>query len=146
RRRRDRLRVAPGRDHGPVRRFASTCLVLSRHAAHQERCRRSVGCEGERRHKMSQDELPLPTEEEKDDFRRVMGRLASGVCVITTRWGTMDHAMTATAVASVSLEPRLVMFAVHQDARMRDALESSDKWALNVMGSKGQADAKWLAT
>src|SRR5690625_1448472 len=47
----------------------------------------------------------MPTEEQKDDFRRVMGRLASGVCVVTARWGAQDHAMTATAVASVSLEP-----------------------------------------
>lgn len=88
----------------------------------------------------------MPTEEEKDDFRRTMGRLASGVCVVTARWGAMDHAMTATAVASVSLEPRMIMFAVHIDSRMRDALEVSDTWALNIMGEAGQADAQWLAT
>jgi len=88
----------------------------------------------------------MPTEEEKDDFRRTMGRLASGVCVVTARWGAMDHAMTATAVASVSLEPRMIMFAVHIDSRMRDALEVNDKWALNIMGESGQADAQWLAT
>jgi len=88
----------------------------------------------------------MPTEEQKDDFRRVMGRLASGVCVVTARWGAQDHAMTATAVASVSLEPLLVMFAVHCDSRMRDALEIADKWALNIMSQRGQADAEWLAT
>lgn len=88
----------------------------------------------------------LPTEQEKDEFRRTMGRLASGVCVVTTRWGTMDHAMTATAVASASLEPRLVMFSVHIDSRMRDAIAATDKWALNIMSASGQADAEWLAT
>lgn len=88
----------------------------------------------------------LVTEAEKDEFRRTMGRLASGVCVVTTRWGSMDHAMTATAVASVSLEPRMVMYAVHIDSRMRDALDANDKWALNIMSQAGQADAEWLAT
>src|SRR5690625_6988342 len=87
----------------------------------------------------------MPTEEQKDDFRRTMGRLASGVCVITARWGSMDHAMTATAVASVSLEPRLIMFAVHVDARMRDALDETDMWALNILGGRGQAEAGWRA-
>lgn len=95
---------------------------------------------------MTNRDAPMPTEEQKDDFRRTMGRLASGVCVITARWGSMDHAMTATAVASVSLEPRLIMFAVHVDARMRDALDETDMWALNIMGASGQADADWLAT
>ncbi len=95
---------------------------------------------------MTNRDTDLPTEAEKDDFRRTMGRLASGVCVVTARWGNMDHAMTATAVASVSLEPRLVMFAVHIDSRMRDALEATNKWALNIMGQSGQADAQWLAT
>lgn len=95
---------------------------------------------------MSSRSSDLPTEAEKDEFRRTMGRLASGVCVVTARWGAMDHAMTATAVASVSLEPRLVMFAVHVDARMRDALEVTDTWALNIMSAAGQADSEWLAT
>jgi|SRR5699024_2294870 len=95
---------------------------------------------------MTNLQAPEPTDEEEDVFRRAMGRLASGVCVITTRWGAMDHAMTATAVASVSLNPLLVMFSVHQFARFRDALESNAKWALNIMSAKGQADADWLAT
>lgn len=95
---------------------------------------------------MSTPDTDMPTDAQKDEFRRVMGRLASGVCVVTARWGSMDHAMTATAVASVSLEPRLIMFAVHVDSRMRDALDVADTWALNIMGADGQADADWLAT
>lgn len=95
---------------------------------------------------MSDRDIAMPTEQEKDDFRRTMGRLASGVCVVTARWGEMDHAMTATAVASVSLEPRLIMFAVHIDSRMRDALEMTDEWALNIMAESGRGDAQWLAT
>src|SRR5690625_7889243 len=58
----------------------------------------------------------MPTEEQKDDFRRGMGRLASGVCVVSARGGAQGPAMTATAVASGSPEPPLVMLAVHSDA------------------------------
>src|SRR5690625_6537654 len=91
---------------------------------------------------MTDRDRVMPTEEQKDDFRRVMGRLASGVCVVTARWGAQDHAMTATAVASVSLEPLFEMFADHCDSRMRDALEIADKWALHKIGTASRREAE----
>ena len=40
-----------------------------------------------------------------DAFRRAVGHFATGITVVTTRLDGIDHAMTASAFTSVSLEP-----------------------------------------
>src|SRR5699024_7100269 len=42
-------------------------------------------------------------------FRDALGRFASGVTIVTTVLDGVDHAMTASAVTSVALEPRVVL-------------------------------------
>ena len=41
--------------------------------------------------------------------------------------------MTASAVTSVSLEPPMLLFCVHTDARFRDALDDVDTWSVSVL-------------
>src|SRR5918994_788786 len=55
-------------------------------------------------------------------YRRAVGHFASGVTVCTSRVGGTDHAMTASAFTSVSLEPLLVLVCVDKEARFRDAV------------------------
>ncbi|WP_448631502.1 flavin reductase family protein [Cellulomonas soli] len=79
-------------------------------------------------------------------FRQAIGRLPSGVAVVTVLWRGHTHAMTASAVASVSLEPPLLLFCVHVDSRFREALDDVDTWALSVLSDQGAAVADWLAS
>ncbi len=65
---------------------------------------------------------------------------------MTTHYRNLDLAMTATSVVSVSLEPPTVLFAVHEDARLAEAVESGAKWAVNILGAEGLASADWLAS
>ena len=44
-----------------------------------------------------------------DQFRLAMGRFATGVTVLTTFSAGHDHAMTANALTSVSMDPLLVL-------------------------------------
>ncbi len=71
-------------------------------------------------------------------FRRVMGRFATGVTVVTTRLGNEVHGMTANAVTSVSLEPPLVLVCVDKTADTHDILARAGVFALNIL-SRGQA-------
>ena len=82
----------------------------------------------------------------EDTYRSVMGRLVSGVSVVTTHYRNLDLAMTATSVISVSLDPPTVLFAVHEDARLAEAVESGAKWAVNILSAEGLATADWLAS
>ncbi len=75
-----------------------------------------------------------------------MSRLVAGVTVVSTRYRNLDLAMTATSVVSVSLDPPTVLFAVHEDARLAEAVESGSGWAVNILGGVGVATADWLAS
>jgi flavin reductase (DIM6/NTAB) family NADH-FMN oxidoreductase RutF len=82
----------------------------------------------------------------RDRFRLAMGRFATGVTVLTTVTGGHDHAMTANAVASVSMEPMLVLACVEVDARFHDAVSEAGLWGLSVLDAEQRPTADWLAT
>ncbi len=73
---------------------------------------------------------------ESPHFRQLVGRFATGVTVLTTR----DHSgepvgMTASSLASVSLEPPLVSVCVDVSADMHRALSSSGDFVINVLAA-----------
>lgn len=72
--------------------------------------------------------------------RRIMGHFATGVTVITTRKGDDFHAMTANAVASLSLDPPLILVAVDCKATMHEYLKSNDGFAVNILT---EAQEEW---
>lgn len=81
-----------------------------------------------------------------DDYRRIIGRLVTGVTVVTTFAGGLDHAMTANAVCSVSLDPVLLLVSVEQEARFHDAVQESGVWGISILPASGRGTAAWLAT
>lgn len=81
-----------------------------------------------------------------DHYRRAMGRFASGVTVVTTFAGGVHHAMTANALASVSLDPLLMLVCVERDARFHEAVEEAGVWGTSVLPARARATADWLAT
>ena len=85
-------------------------------------------------------------EPSSDVYRLAVGRLATGVTIVSSRLGGIDHAMTANALASVSLEPLLVLVCVEREARFHDAIVESGVWGVSILPSTGRATADWLAT
>ena len=79
-------------------------------------------------------------------FRRAVGRFTTGVCVVTTFVGRHDHAMTANAFTSVSLDPLLVLVCVEADARFHDAVLDAACWGVCVLDQTARPEAEWLAT
>ena len=88
----------------------------------------------------------LPTAVDAAAFRRAVGQFASGVTVCTTTVGSLDHAMTASAFTSVTLEPLLVLVCVDKEARFRDAVVEAGTWAVSVLSVHGRRAADWFAT
>jgi 3-hydroxy-9,10-secoandrosta-1,3,5(10)-triene-9,17-dione monooxygenase reductase component len=69
-------------------------------------------------------------------FRQLLGRFATGVTVVTTRGAGGDPVgMTASSVASVSLDPPLVLVSVDQGHEMHAALEAAPYFVLNVLAA-----------
>jgi flavin reductase (DIM6/NTAB) family NADH-FMN oxidoreductase RutF len=75
-----------------------------------------------------------------------MARFATGVTVVTTTSRGVDHAMTANAFTSVSLDPLLVLVCVEQDARFHDAVEDAGVWSVSILDDTARPAAQWLAT
>ena len=84
------------------------------------------------------------TEEER--FRRVMGHFATGVAVVTGRNDDgADLGFTANAVASVSLNPRLVLVCVDHDSASLPALQRHGAFALSFLGASQEDLARRFA-
>lgn len=65
--------------------------------------------------------------------RQIMGRFATGVTVVTTRFGDEVSGMTANAVISLSLEPPLVAVSVDREASMHGYLREGKCFAINIL-------------
>jgi flavin reductase (DIM6/NTAB) family NADH-FMN oxidoreductase RutF len=73
------------------------------------------------------------------EYRRVVGRFATGVTIVTTVLDGQHHALTANSFTSVSLEPFLVLFCPEKLARLHDAVLASGTFAVSVL-AQGQED------
>ena len=82
----------------------------------------------------------------ESDFRHALGSLAGGISVVSCCVSGEDHAMTATAVVSVSLEPPLVLCCVSRSSRFWEAISAVDKWSVSILAEEATPHARWLAT
>jgi flavin reductase (DIM6/NTAB) family NADH-FMN oxidoreductase RutF len=78
-------------------------------------------------------------------FREALGRFASGVTVVSTIEDGIDHAMTASAFTSVSLDPPLVLVCSHKTSRFHDAVLATGVWGVSILTEEGIAASAWLA-
>jgi flavin reductase (DIM6/NTAB) family NADH-FMN oxidoreductase RutF len=82
---------------------------------------------------------------DQNAFRGALGRFASGVTVVTTVLDGVDHAMTASAFTSVSLDPPLVLICSHKSSRFHDAVLESGVWGVSILAEEGLAASAWFA-
>ncbi|SFE48113.1 NADH-FMN oxidoreductase RutF, flavin reductase (DIM6/NTAB) family [Lentibacillus persicus] len=71
-------------------------------------------------------------------FRNAMGKFATGVNVIATEVNGEVHGMTANAFMSVSMDPKLVIISVKEDAQMLDRIKESQTFAISVLSEEQQ--------
>jgi flavin reductase (DIM6/NTAB) family NADH-FMN oxidoreductase RutF len=83
---------------------------------------------------------------EASQFRQLLGRFATGVTVVTALGADgQPVGMTASSVASVSLEPPLLLVAVEHKHDMHDALETAVHFAINILAADQEALARRFA-
>jgi len=91
---------------------------------------------------MSTEEL---TELDPRALRSVLGYFVTGVAVITTEDGRGPVGLTANSFTSVSLQPPLVLFCVHQSSRVRQSLDDSGFVGVNILGEEQEAVSRQFA-
>ena len=84
---------------------------------------------------------------ELDLFRRVMGSFASGVTVVTviSPNGT-PTGFTASAVTSLSLDPRMLLVAVSEHSATLTAVQEAKCFGVNILSTQQQEVAQQFAT
>lgn len=83
---------------------------------------------------------------DRDLFRAVLGRFASGITVVTARdaQGT-PHGMTVSAFSSLSLDPPLVLVCVGNEATMAPVMANTDTFAVNMLSESQEALSRRFA-
>jgi flavin reductase (DIM6/NTAB) family NADH-FMN oxidoreductase RutF len=66
-------------------------------------------------------------------FRDVIGRFASGVAVITAVREGVDYGMTASAVASLSMEPPMLLACLNRESVTHGVVEHAGAFGVNVL-------------
>jgi flavin reductase (DIM6/NTAB) family NADH-FMN oxidoreductase RutF len=84
---------------------------------------------------------------EKHLFLRVMGSFASGVTIITvTDKNGQPHGFTASAVTSLSLEPRMLLVCISERSSTLNVIKEAGSFAVNILSTDQQETAQQFAT
>ena len=76
-------------------------------------------------------------------FRQLLGRFASGVTVLTVvDSGGRPMGMTATSLASVSLDPPLISVCIDHEAELHDVILKSAEFVVNILSSNQETLAR----
>jgi|SRR6266566_2402246 len=83
---------------------------------------------------------------EKDFFRQVMGRFATGVTVVTTRNDKGLSGLTVNSFCSVSLDPPLVLVCVDLTSNTLSYIRESGVFAVNILTDQQEEFSRCFAT
>ncbi|WP_336335629.1 flavin reductase family protein [Pseudomonas putida] len=72
-------------------------------------------------------------------FRRVMGKFATGVTVVTFNHDGQPAGMTANAFMSLSVDPPMVLIAVRNQARFAASIKPGDAFGINFLREEDEA-------
>jgi 4-nitrophenol 2-monooxygenase / 4-nitrocatechol 4-monooxygenase, reductase component len=75
----------------------------------------------------------------RDEFRDAIGHFASGVTIITARYGDEDFGVTANAVSSLSLDPPTMLVCLNRASRTQSAVSRSKAFSVNIL-NESQGD------
>jgi flavin reductase (DIM6/NTAB) family NADH-FMN oxidoreductase RutF len=81
-----------------------------------------------------------------EQFRSVMGHFATGVTVVTAATADGPVGMTANAVASLSLEPVLLLVAFDNESRTLPVVRGTGRFGVNVLAAGQEELARLFAS
>lgn len=79
-------------------------------------------------------------------FRQVIGRLATGVAVVTTLSEGQSFGATVSALSSLSLEPPMLLVCLNRSSVTRSGVERAGRFAVNILAQHQQELALRFAT
>ncbi len=74
-----------------------------------------------------------------EEFKKSLGRFASGVTLITYRDGSLLSGITVSSFSSLSLDPPLILFNILKTASSHDKLLSSPGYAVHILSNEQES-------
>jgi flavin reductase (DIM6/NTAB) family NADH-FMN oxidoreductase RutF len=84
-------------------------------------------------------------EDERGRLRTLMGHFATGVAVVAARHGPLLAGMTANAIASISVDPPVLMASIARKAETHVAIVGSHAFSVSVLADDQQELAECFA-
>jgi flavin reductase len=84
-------------------------------------------------------------EAERTRLRMLMGHFATGVTVVAARHGPLLAGMTANAIATISIDPPILMASIARKAETHGAIVGSHAFGVSVLTGDQQALAECFA-
>lgn len=84
-------------------------------------------------------------DEERRRLRALMGHFATGVTVVAARSGPLMAGMTANAIATISIDPPILMVSIARKAETHGAIIGSHAFSVSVLADDQQALAECFA-
>ena len=82
-----------------------------------------------------------------DTFRQAWRKFVTGVAVITTiEDGGTVHGMAANGIASVSLDPLLILISVGHERESNPLIKTSGRFAINILSDQHEEAAKYYGS
>jgi 3-hydroxy-9,10-secoandrosta-1,3,5(10)-triene-9,17-dione monooxygenase reductase component len=88
---------------------------------------------------------PRPLTPDASTYRTVLGHFATGVVIVTAIDGDEPVGMACNSFSSVSLEPPLVLFCAAKSSSTWPRIETSGKWAANILDEDGEEVCRLFA-
>lgn len=85
------------------------------------------------------------SEDQQRVLRAMMARFATGVTVVAARHGPLLAGMTANAIASISINPPLMLASIGQQSETHGAILGSHSFAISVLADTQRAIADCFA-
>ncbi len=74
--------------------------------------------------------------DQKERLRAMMARFATGVTVVAARHGPLLAGMTANAIASISIDPPLMMASINRSSETHAAILGSHSFGISVLSAE----------
>lgn len=82
----------------------------------------------------------------EEQFKATLGKMPTGITVITTNIGDILYGFTANSFTSVSLKPALISFCLNKNAGSIDAFKKSKNFAVSILSNKQSNLSKHFST
>ena len=87
---------------------------------------------------MTLEPVPDDLARETLAYRRALGAFATGVCVVTARTSEGALGITINSFTSVSLEPRLILWCLHEQSERWAVFAAADHFAVHVLPARAR--------